>query len=123
MRAWSRRPTSVCRLRQARRACATNARRLPCVRHLRVASAHAAASAAEGRDATHLLFRELEVEHVEVLLEVFLAGRLGDGGDLVLLQEPAQGRLGRRLAVRVAYLPERGIILYSAAGEWGVGGE
>ena len=46
-----------------------------------LAGAHAA-SAAQGEDAVHLLVGELEIEDVEVLPEVLLAGRLGDGTTL-----------------------------------------
>jgi hypothetical protein len=50
-----------------------------------LAGAHAT-SAAQGEDTNHLLLGELEVEEVEVLPEVLLASRLGDGTDFVLLQ-------------------------------------
>ena len=41
--------------------------------------AHAAALAAQGGDAVHLFLGELEVEDAEVLTEVLLTRRLGDG--------------------------------------------
>src|SRR5215212_9815121 len=80
-------------------------------------------SAPQGEDAVHLFFRKFEIEHVEVFPEVILARRLGDSTDLLLLHEPAQGDLGRRLAVGLAYLLQGGVILNASSGERGVGGE
>ena len=42
-------------------------------------------SAAQGEGTVHLLVGELEIEDVEVLPQVLLAGRLGNGTDFVLL--------------------------------------
>ena len=70
-----------------------------------LAGTHATDLPAQGEDAVHLLLRQFEIENVEVFGEVLLARRLGDGRDLLLLHEPAQGHLGRRLAVGLAYLP------------------
>src|ERR687890_1748111 len=62
-----------------------NARRYIPYSYSKLAGAHAT-SAAQGEDTIHLLVGELEVEEVEVLPEVLLARRLGDGTDFVLLQ-------------------------------------
>jgi hypothetical protein len=58
----------------------------------------------QGRDALHLLSAQLEVEDVEVALEVLLARGLGDGDDLLLLDQPAQCNLPGRLAMSLPYL-------------------
>src|ERR671921_1099447 len=99
-----------------------NARREIPEPYSQLAGAHAS-SAAQGEGTVHLFVGELEIEDVEVLPQVLLTGRLGDGTDFVLLQEPAQGHLRRRLVVRLSYLPEGLVLLDAAAGEGRVGGQ
>src|SRR5690348_5281458 len=50
-------------------------------------------------DGRHVLFAELEVEHVEVARNPFRADRLGDD-DVTQLQMPPNNHLGAGLAVR-----------------------
>ena len=85
--------------------CIPRSRRQIAYPYPKLTGAHAAASATQGEDAVHLLLGQFEVEHVEVFPEVLFACGFGDGADFFLLHEPAQGYLGCRLAVGLAYLP------------------
>ena len=62
----------------------------------------AARAAVEGRDRFHVVRRELEIEHVEVLGDALGAHRLRDRDDAALRQ-PAKGDLRDALAV---FLPD-----------------
>src|SRR5262249_11760187 len=53
----------------------------------------------ERGDPVHLLVRQFEIEDFDILREPLDARRTRDGGD-VLLYEPAQADLRRRLAMR-----------------------
>ena len=57
----------------------------------------------EGSDAIHLSIGQLEVEDADVLLHTLLVSALRDDDDTTLNQE-AQCRLGKRLAIHLANL-------------------
>src|SRR5258708_26872146 len=86
-------------------------RRVPSIPFRRKAEiGETALRAAEREDLAHLFFGQYEIEDIDIFRQPFDARGARDRAD-ILLHQPAQANLGRRLAVRPADLFQRLAVL------------